>query len=488
MSFLIIGAGIGGLSLAALLAKKGKKIRVIEKNSKPGGRARVYQNEDFVFDMGPSWYIMPDVFEKYFKDLSLDQKDLYELVRLDPSYQIFFKDSEPIQISTELETNVELFDKFEEDGGEKLRNYLERAARDYRIAVDELLMRDYDKLRNIIDGRLIKEGLKLPLFGNIDDYISNIFKSEEARRVLEYSIGFVGGSPKNTPSIYYIMNHVDFNMGVWYPMGGIGMVIEKLYDYCIDHDVEFCFEEEVTKIITYNNRVTGVETTKGNHKVESVIVTADYPHSELELLNEENRSYDQKYWDNRLFAPSTLVIYVGITKRLDSLEHHNLYLAGDWSMSFDTLYDVDDPEWPANISYYVNLTSKTDPSVAPEGCETVFILVPVPDDFNDTYMVREKLYRKIMEHIEKVSGEKLLGFEKVKRIFGPRDFIQDYNAYKGTSLGLVHTLKQSAIFRPSHRSRKLKNLYYNGQYTHPGIGLPLVLISSQILAENLIDK
>jgi len=292
----------------------------------------------------------------------------------------------------------------------------------------------------------------------------------------------------NTPSIYYIMNHVDLNMGVWYPMGGIGVVIEKLYEYCIERGVEFCFKEEVTKMLTEKNNAISVKTTKGSHEAESIIVTADYPHSELELVEEKDRSYSKKYWENRLFAPSALVIYVGLDRKLEGLEHHNLYLAGDWGMSFDTLYDVDDPEWPANISYYVNLTRKTDPSVAPENGESVFILVSVPDDFEDTPDVREKMYHQIMAHIENVSGEKLLGYEKVKRIFGPEDFIQDYNAYKGTSLGLVHTLNQSAIFRPSHRSKKLKNLYYNGHYTHPGIGLPLVLISSQILAKNLLEK
>lgn len=488
MSFLIVGAGIGGISLAALLAKEGKKVKVIEKNSQPGGRARAYRDQGFVFDMGPSWYIMPDVFDKYFTDLGVKRENLYDLVRLDPSYRIFFKDSDPILVSAELKKNIELFDGFEQGGGKKLSKYLSEAARDYRVAIDELLMRDYDRLRTIIDGRLILEGMKLPLFGNIDDYISRVFKSEEARRVLEYSIGFVGGSPKNTPSIYYIMNHVDLNMGVWYPMGGIWVVIEKIYEICQEHGVEFCFDEEATKITIDRDKATGVETSKESHKADYVVITADYPHSELDLLEEKHRTYDTKYWENRLFAPSALVIYVGLSRRLKSLEHHNLYLAGDWSMSFDTLYDVDDPEWPANISYYVNITSKTDPSVAPEGGETVFILVPVPGDFADTPETRETLYHRIVKHIELVSGERILGYESVKRIYGPNDFIQDYNAYNGTSLGLVHTLTQSAVFRPSHRSKKLKNLYYNGQYTHPGIGLPLVLISSQILAGQLLEN
>ena len=485
MSVLIVGAGVGGLSLAALLATAGQEVTVIEKNSTHGGRARVYKEKGYTFDMGPSWYIMPDIYEKYFKELGLDIKDCYDLVRIDPSYRIFFKDEERIDVSTSLADNLDLFDSLEENGGKKLGKYLEKAERDYRIAVDQLLMRDYDQWRNLIDGRMLLDSLKLPLFGNIDDYISGIFTSKKAKRILEYSIGFIGGSPKNTPSIYYIMNYVDLNLGVWYPMGGIGKVVEKLYDLCVYNGVNFRFEETVMKITSEKGIATGVETSKGVITADTVVVTADYPYSELNLLEGSRRSYDREYWESKIFAPSALVIYIGLPGKLNNLEHHNLYLAGDWSLSFDTLYDLNDPEWPANVSYYINVTSRTDLSMAPEGGETVFILIPIPEDFEDTLESRETLYNKIVGHIEETMGEEIIGNEAVKRIFGPNDFVHDYNAYKGTSLGLVHTLTQSAIFRPSHRSKKLKNLYYNGHYTHPGIGVPLVLMSSQILASNL---
>ena len=487
MSVLIVGAGVGGLSLAALLSRAGKQVTIVEKLSTPGGRARVYTEKGYSFDMGPSWYIMPDIYEKYFNDLGLDLKDCYDLVRIDPSYRIYFKDEERLDVSTNLVDNLELFNTLEEKGGEKLGKYLEKAERDYRIAVDQLLMRDYDQWRNLIDGRMIRDSLKLPLFGNIDDYISGIFTSDKAKRILEYSIGFIGGSPKNTPSIYYIMNHVDLNLGVWYPMGGIGKVVEKLHSICVENGVKFRFDELVKRIISEKGTATGVETSKGVITADTVVVTADYPHSELSLLEASRRSYDKKYWESKLFAPSALVIYIGVNGKLNNLEHHNLYLAGDWSLSFDTLYDLEDPDWPANVSYYVNVTSKTDPSVAPNGGETLFILIPTPDDFKDTPESRENLYKRIVGHIEATMSESIIGHEVVKRIFGPNDFIKDYNAYKGTSLGMVHTLTQSAIFRPSHRSKKLKNLYYNGHYTHPGIGVPLVLMSSQILTKNLID-
>jgi phytoene desaturase len=488
MSVLVVGAGVGGLSIAALLADSGKEVYVVEKNSAPGGRARFYRESGYVFDMGPSWYLMPDIYEKYFNDLGLEIDDCYELVRVDPSYRVFLEDGETMDVSSDVEDNIELFDGLEEGGGEKLRRYLEKAARDYRIAVDELLMRDYDQLANILDGRLIREGLKLPLFGNIDDYISGIFSSIEAKRILEYSIGFIGGSPRNTPSIYYIMNHVDLNLGVWYPMGGIGRVVEKLHELCLERGISFFFDEEVTRILSEKGKATGVETTRGVHRADAIVVNADYPYAEMSLLDENDRSYDEKYWGSKLYSPSALVIYIGVSRKLDSLEHHNLYLAGDWSLSFDKLYNVEDPEWPANTSYYVNVTSRTDPLVAPENGETVFILIPVSETFRDTAEAREELYRKIVKHIELVTGEEIIGHEVVKKVFGPKDFVEDYNAYRGTSLGLVHTLTQSAVFRPSHRSRKLRGLYYTGHYTHPGIGLPLVLISSQILAKHLLEK
>ncbi|MBN2334915.1 phytoene desaturase [Candidatus Bathyarchaeota archaeon] len=488
MSVLIVGAGVGGLSIAALLADSGKEVTVVEKNSTPGGRARVYRESGYVFDMGPSWYLMPDIYEKYFKDLGLEIEDCYELVRLDPSYRIFFKNREKIDVSSDFEENVELFDRLEESGGDKLRRYLEKAARDYRVAVDELLMRDYDRLVNLLDGRLIREGLKLPLFGNIDDYISSIFSSEKAKRILEYSIGFIGGSPRNTPSIYYIMNHVDLNLGVWYPLGGIGKVVEKLHELCLERGVTFLFDEEVTKVLSEKGKATGVETSRGVYHADMVVINADYPYAEMNLLDGEDRTYDENYWDSKLYSPSAIVIFIGLSKKLDSLEHHNLYLAGDWSLSFDKLYDFDDPELPANTSYYVNATSRTDPSVTPAKGETVFILIPVSDNFQDTAEARDELYHKMVKHIELITGEKIIGYEVVKKIFGPKDFVEDYNAYRGTSLGLVHTLTQSAVFRPSHRSRKLRGLYYTGHYTHPGIGLPLVLISSQILANHLLEK
>lgn len=488
MHTLIIGAGVGGLSLAALLAMKGDKTTLIEKNSSPGGRARVYSEKGFTFDMGPSWYLMPDIFENFFEELGISVDNMYKLIRLDPSYRIFFEDGAECDISSNIDENVELFNQLEPDGGEKLKEYLSKASNHYEIAKNVLLYRDYDELTNLIDGKLMISSLKLPLFRNIDDFISGIFKTEKVKKILEYSIGFVGGSIKNTPAIYYIMNHVDFNMGIWYPQNGIYKVVESLYDICIRNGVKFHFNDPVTEIIIEKGIAKGVKTSEQTFYADRVIVNADYAYTELELIDVEYQSYDMSYWENRMLAPSALVIYLGLDKKLPSLLHHNLYLAGDWSLNFDQLYDPDQPDWPRDVSYYVNITSKTDPEVAPLGCETVFILIPLPAGKVDSPRNREVWYNKIVKHLEALIGEPIIGHEVVKRIFGPSDFSKDYNSYKETSLGLVHTLRQSAIFRPRHRSRKVKNLYYNGHYTHPGIGIPLVLISSQILAEHLLKE
>jgi len=487
MHTIVVGAGVGGLSIAALLAKQGDKITIFEKNLTPGGRARIYKEDGFTFDMGPSWYLMPDIYENFWAEFDQKSSDFYDLIRLDPSYRVWFGDGSNLRVSSGLEKNIDLFNRLERDGGKKLYNYLKSAAEHYRIASEELLYRDYDNLRSRLDGRLLLEGFKLPLFGSIDSMISGIFASDKARRLLEYSIGFVGGSPSNTPALYYIMNHVDFNLGVWYPQGGMIKIVDALVKLTEEYGVEIKYGAPVSRISTLEGEINGVFTSEGFFEADRVIVNADYPHAELELLDEGDRSLDSSYWDKRELTPSALVIYIGLEGSLGELEHHNLYLAGDWSKEFNSLFNPDEEEWPGNVSYYVNVTSRTDPSVSSEGYETLFILIPIPHTVEDTSENRESWYKRIISHVEETMGVEINGRETVKRIFGPTDFRVDYNAYKATSLSLVHTLRQSALFRPSHRSSKVKGLYYTGHYTHPGIGVPLVLISSQILAQYLLN-
>ena len=489
MKAVVVGAGFGGLSAAALLARDGFDVTVLEKNAQPGGRARVLREEGFSFDMGPSWYLMPDVFERFFAEFGKSPEDFYELVRIDPSYRIFFADGTMTDVSASLEDNLGLFDSFEANGGEKLREYLERAERHYNLAMDELIYREYGSILDILSGRLVLEGFRMPLFGNIEGFVSKSFSSEKAKRILEYSIGFIGGSPHNTPALYYIMNHVDLKLGVWYPdEGGIGRVVEAIHDLAVQNGAEFRFNAPVTKIEVDGKKAKRILTDEGAYEADIVVVNADYPHSELELLDEQHRTYDEGYWESRVIAPSALVLYVGIDRGLEMLQHHNLYLAEDWDKGFDTLFDPKKAAWPETPSYYVNVTSKTDDTVSPEGGETLFVLVPLAAGLEDTPELREKYYSKVMGHLEGLAGEPIMGREVVKRIYCVDDFRRDYNAYKGTALGLTHTLRQTALFRPSHRSRKVDNLYYTGHYTHPGIGMPMAIISSQILCKTLTER
>jgi phytoene desaturase len=487
MNAIVIGAGFGGLAAAALLARDGIEVTVLEKNDQAGGRARVLEAEGFTFDMGPSWYLMPDVFERFFAEFGKTPDDFYKLIRIDPSYRIFFHDGTMSDVSASLDRNIDLFDRFEPDGGAKLGKYLEKAKEHYELAMNELIYRDYRSLLDLISGKLLLAGLRMPLFGNIESFVSGVFQSEKAKRILEYSIGFIGGSPRNTPALYYIMNHVDFNLGVWYPHGGIGRVAAAIHDLAAANGASFEFNLPVTKINTKHGQVESVETDRGTYPADVVVVNADYPYTELTLLDESDRSYDERYWESRVIAPSAFVVYLGLDRKIANLEHHNLFLDKDWDKGFEALFPKKQAAWPANPSYYVNVTSKTDDTVAPPGGETLFILVPLAAGLQDTPTLRDQCYEQIVSHLEGIIGEKIRGHEVVKRFFSVNDFRHDYNAYKGTALGLTHTLRQTALFRPSHVSKKVRNLYYTGHYTHPGIGMPMALISSQILS-NIITK
>lgn len=485
----VIGAGFGGLSAAALLAKEGYDVTLLEKNEQPGGRARVLREKGYSFDMGPSWYLMPDVFENFFSEFDKKPEDYYKLIRIDPSYRIFFDGEQTVDVSADLQENYELFDGFEEGGGDKLRRYLEQAERHYRLAMDEMIYKEYDRIWDLFNGKLALEGFKLPLFSNIDGYVSKWFKSSKAKKILEYSIGFIGGSPHNTPALYYIMNHVDLKLGVWYPAeGGIGRVVDSLVGLCKEYGVEIKYGQEVTKIEASGKRVTQVETSTETYEPEIIVVNADYPHTELNLIESKYRTYDEKYWESKTLAPSALVLYIGLDKKLPNLQHHNLFLTKDWDQGFESIFDPKKARWPETPSYYINMTSKYDATTAPEGGETIFVLVPLAPDLEDTPGIREKYYNKLVSHMETLAGEPIIGHEVVKRIYAVNDFKKDYNAYKGTALGLTHSLLQTAIFRPSHKSGKLDNLYYTGHYTHPGIGMPMCLISSQVLAKTITDR
>lgn len=480
---IVVGSGFGGLAAAGLLAKEGFDVTVLEKNEQYGGRASVWKKDGFLFDMGPSWYLMPDVFEKFFAEFGKKPQDYMNLKRLDPSYRVFFGKNDYVDISKDLEKNLELFEKLEKGAKEKMIKYLETSKYQYDVAMKDFIYKDYRNITDFLKPKLVKEGLRLHFFDKLDSYAQRFFENERIRKILEYTIVFLGGSPYDSPALYSLMSHVDFNLGVWYPMGGIGEIANAMYKVAIEKGVEFKYNKPVTKIIVKNGKTTGVETTSGRFDADLVVVNADMPWAEMNLLDKKYRSYSQRYWDSRKIAPSAYLIYLGLDKKLDNVVHHNLYFDPKWEEHFEQIFK--NPKWPDNPSYYLSAPSKTDPVVAPKDNENIFILVPVAAGIEDNNKIREKYFKKIIKHIEKTFGESIIESIKLKRIFAHNDFSNRYNAFKGTALGLAHTLRQTAIFRPQHKSKKVENLFYTGHYNHPGIGVPMVIISSQILNEEI---
>ncbi|MFX0092314.1 MAG: phytoene desaturase family protein [Candidatus Hodarchaeota archaeon] len=482
----IIGAGFGGLSAAAILAHKGFKVTVLEKNESFGGRASVWRSEGFVFDMGPSWYLMPEIFDLFFANFDKKTSDFYNLIQLNPMYRIFFSKEDIIDIQADFEFNLTLFDQIEENGSLKLQRYLKKAENLYKTALRQFLYQEYSSLFSFFKPAIIKGGLKLGNFlKSLDSTINSIFSSDKAKKILEYSMIFLGSDPKDISSLFSLMSYVDLKLGVWYPEGGIGKVSEAIYDLSCSFGANYYFNQGAQKIEVVGKEAKIVRTEERKFEADVVLVNADYHHSETQLLDPSYRSYSEKYWASRTVAPSTFLIYLGLNKKLPNLTHHNLILQ-EWDSQFNSIFK--NPKWSENPSYYVCVPSKVDSSVAPPEGENVFILVPVAPDLVDSEEIRSRYSEKVLRHFESIIDEPIHKSIVVKRIFSHKDFKNRYNAFKGTALGLSHTLNQTALWRPSHRSKKVKNLYYTGQYTHPGIGVPMTLISSQIVSDLLIKK
>ncbi len=483
---IIIGSGFGGLAAAALLAHDNYNVTVIEKNEQPGGRASVWKKDGFTFDMGPSWYLMPDVFEKFFAEFGKKPEDYMYLIRLDPSYRVFFDKDDYVDISADMEKNLDLFEKLEPGAKNKMKEYLRMSKYEYDIAMKDFIYKEYKHITDFLKPKLIVEGTKLHMFEKLDGFIQRFFKSEKIRKILEYTIVFLGGSPYDSPALYSLMSHVDFNMGVWYPKGGIGKLVEVMYKLGEKQGAKFIFNEPVEKIIIENNNVVGVKTIKNEYNADIIVVNADYAWAEQNLLDEKHRSYSKKYWKKRKIAPSAYLLFLGFNKPIKKFIHHNLYFHNKWENHFIDIFK--ELRWPKEYSYYVSCISKTDKNTAIKNGENVFVLIPVAPGLIDSEKIREEYFERTIKHMETLTGENLRDHLILKRIFAHNDFSSRYNAYKGTALGLAHTLKQTAIFRPRHESKKVKNLYFTGHYNHPGIGVPMVIISSQILREVISNK
>lgn len=489
----IIGSGVGGLSSACLLAKSGYDVTVIEKNESCGGRASLFSKDGYTFDMGPSWYLMPDVFEQFFRLMDEHIEDYLDLKKLSPSYRIFFKDVSKngttplvVNLTSDIEKDILTFEQLERGSGQRLREYLASAAYQYAVAKDRFMYKNYDSIFDFLNRDMLIEGRKLSVFQSMDGYVRRFFHSDEIQKIMQYTLVFLGSSPYNTPALYNIMSHIDFNMGVFYPMGGIYKIIEALVAIASKNGVTFRTNAPVAKILLEKNHAVGVELENGERISADIIISnADIHHTETQLLPPTARERSDKYWKKRVLAPSAFIMYLGIDGRIPELTHHNLLFSKDWKKNFGEIFDTQ--RWPTDPSIYVCAPSVTDPTVAPPNKENLFILVPIASglDYSDTDLeiYGDHVLATLEQEMKIPNLRQRIEF---KQFFCAKDFVSRYNSYQGTALGLAHTLMQTALFRPNNISKKIDNLYYVGANTNPGIGMPVCLISAELVWKRLM--
>jgi len=478
---LVVGGGFGGLSSACYLADAGADVTVVEKNDGLGGRASVLERDGFRFDMGPSWYLMPDVFERFFANFDRTPTDYYGLEHLDPHYRIFFKDGDRVDITPNLERSKEVFESYEDGAGEALERYLAQSEENYEVGMEHFVYEDRATIGDFIDPDVAKQARGLTMLGSMQDHVEKYFDHPKLQQIMQYTLVFLGGSPNNTPALYNLMSHVDFNLGVWYPENGLGGVVDGMAELGRELGVEYVTGTPVEEIM---GRRGGFKvTTEGPETFfpDVVVSDADYAHTELELLDEGKRHYDAEYWDSRTYAPSAFLMYMGVEGDVEELAHHTLVLPTDWQGHFDEIFE--DPAWPEDPAYYLCVPSETDDSVAPEGHSNLFVLVPIAPGLDDSDEMREQYREVVLDDIAANTGTDLRDRMVVEETFTVSDFAERYNAYEGSALGLAHTLKQTALFRPSRRSESVDGLYYTGGYTTPGIGVPMCLISGELTAD-----
>jgi phytoene desaturase len=481
---IIIGAGFAGLSTAAFMAKAGWDVTVLEKNETAGGRAKQLKAKGFTFDMGPSWYWMPDVFERFFNQFGKKVSDYYELVRLDPSYRVYWQ-NDFLNIPADYTELKKLFEIIEYGSGEKLDHYLKEAFVKYKIGVQDLVYKPGQSFTEFLDWNVIKNAFKLDVFTSVRSHVARHFKDFRLRQLMEFPILFLGALPQNTPALYSLMNYADIVGGTWYPKGGMFSVVRAMQSLAEEQGAVFHFEETVEKIVIEKNSAKKIITNKNEYSAEVVVSGADYHFTESHLLPQQYRSYNEAYWEKKVLAPSCILYYVGLNKRLNNLPHHSLFFDVPFEKHAGEIYS--NPQWPDEPLFYLSVTSKNDDTVAPAGCENMVVLIPVASGLkDDTEELREHYFKKIIQRLEKHTGQSITDAIIFKETFSVSDFQREYNSYKGNAYGLANVLSQTAIFRPSCRSKKIKNLFYTGQLTVPGPGVPPSLISGEVVSKQVL--
>ncbi len=477
---IVIGSGFAGLSAAGLLAKQGHDVTVLEKNDQAGGRARVWEKEGFTFDMGPSWYWMPEVFENYYQLFGKTTADFYDLKRLDPSYRIYYNGDEKIDVPASSSELVQLFESKESGSGKKLEQFLNDAEYKYKTAMAEYVHRISDSVSEFLDFKLLIKSFQLQIFQSLRSEVRSKFTNPALVSLLEFPVLFLGSTPDKTPAMYSMMNYADLVLGTWYPMGGMHQIVKAFVRIAEENGVRILLNHEVQKIEVRKARAKAVYAAGKVFEADFIVAGSDYNHTEQFLLDEEYRAYDSTYWEKRTMSPSSLLFYIGVDKQLPNLLHHNLFFDADFELHASEIYK--NPKWPTSPLFYVCAPSKTDNSVAPYGKENLFLLMPLAPGIEDTNEIREKYFDMMMHRLEHRIGESIRNRILVKRSYCVKDFESDYHSYKGNAYGLANTLAQTAVFKPKMISPKVKNLFYTGQLTVPGPGVPPSIISGQIVA------
>ncbi|WP_256013420.1 phytoene desaturase family protein [Desertivirga xinjiangensis] len=480
----IIGAGFGGMAAASILAKEGHEVTVYEKNDQPGGRARVWEKDGFRFDMGPSWYWMPDVFENFYKLFGKTSSDFYELVRLDPSYRVYWGKEEYTDIPASISGLKLLFEELEPGSGGRLDEFLKQAKYKYDKGMGKYVFKPSLSVSEYLDLGLLAESFKIQMFSSIGKHIRKYFSHPKLIKILEFPVLFLGGTAKNTPALYSMMNYADLVLGTWYPKGGMNQIVQAMSAIAEQQGVRFHFGHEVKRIVVKDKLAKGLETNKGYFEADLIISNADYEHTDQVLTDRDSQNYTPKYWNSRTLSPSSLLFYIGINKTIPGIKHHNLFFDEDFDQHAEEIYQ--NPQWPSKPLFYVSCTSQTDNTVAPEGSENLFFLVPVAPGLEDSDDVREKYFNLLMIRFNSIIGVDIRDSVVVKRSYAIKDFVSDYHSYKGNAYGLANTLLQTAFLKPRIRSKKIHNLLFTGQLTVPGPGVPPAIISGQVTANEAL--
>lgn len=479
----IIGSGFSGLSAAAYAAKAGHEVHVFEKHDQPGGRARQFTTEQgFVFDMGPSWYWMPDIMEDFFTDFGYKTSYYFDLISLNPQFEMIFSD-EKMNIPENFEDLKKLFETKEKGAGVQLEKFMQSAKYKYEVGMKDFVTKPSHSWLEFVSPKIAKSALKLNLLTNFRSYVGSYFKDEKLRMLMEFPVIFLGASPKNIPALYSLMNYGGYALGTHYPIGGFYQLVLAMQQVAEKQGAIFHFNKTVEKINTSHNKITSLQINGENITFDTVIASSDYHHTET-LLEERLRNYTEEYWQSRTFAPSSLIFYLGINQTIPNLKHHTLFFENDLDEHIDCIYG--EKKWPEKPLFYACCPSKTDKSVAPKGKENLFLLMPLAIGIQDDETNREKYLAEMLSRIEMHTGIADLASKiEYQRSYCVNDFLQDYNAYGGNAYGLANTLNQTAVLKPKMRNKKVTNLFYTGQLTVPGPGVPPSIISGKIVANEI---